>query len=389
MSVSVQPRGDKFQLRVVHKLLPRPFFHTFAARDEARAYGRQLHDLLDAGIVPTELITPAPRDKDDLVLVAVVRAYLNEAQGLTDSDSALLTTVVDLREIDGIRVSGVTARWAAAYVSGLKKRGLAPGTIRKRVGALGRVLDWHLRRDHGAGEGVGVVLNPLRVMPDGYSVYTDADVQSAGLEKAPADEHRDRRLGPGEEDRIRRALAGEKREDRERALTPDPALQLLFGLIIDTGLRLSEAFRLRADQVDLQKRIVRVEGSKGRRGASKPRIVPLKPSLAELLAPWCRDRVGLVFPFWDGTSADRRRAGHRLSQRFRVLFDYAQVPNFTEHDLRHEATCRWFELRMPGGGWVFSEIEICRIMGWSSPAMALRYASLRGEDLSARLAGVA
>lgn len=57
----------------------------------------------------------------------------------------------------------------------------------------------------------------------------------------------------------------------------------------------------------------------------------------------------------------------------------------TEHDLRHEATCRWMQMRQPGGGWVFSDVEICRIMGWTSTDMMLTYASLRGEDLAARL----
>ena len=50
----------------------------------------------------------------------------------------------------------------------------------------------------------------------------------------------------------------------------------------------------------------------------------------------------------------------------------------------HEAACRWFELRNDRG-WVFSDIEICRVMGWKDTRMALRYASMRGEDLSSRL----
>jgi integrase len=54
------------------------------------------------------------------------------------------------------------------------------------------------------------------------------------------------------------------------------------------------------------------------------------------------------------------------------------------HDLRHEAACRWFEHRT-GAGWTFSDVEVARIMGWASLAMALRYASMRGEDLAARL----
>ena len=58
------------------------------------------------------------------------------------------------------------------------------------------------------------------------------------------------------------------------------------------------------------------------------------------------------------------------------------------HDLRREAKCRWVEPRDAGGRWVFSEVEICKIMGWTDPRMMLRYASLRGTDLADRLAAL-
>ena len=88
----------------------------------------------------------------------------------------------------------------------------------------------------------------------------------------------------------------------------------------------------------------------------------------------------------NGSEDDQTKvATSRLSARFRVLFDYTKVSNMTEHALRHEATCRWVLMRQPSGGWVFSDVEICRIMGWSSTVMMLTYASLRGEDLAARL----
>jgi integrase len=92
-----------------------------------------------------------------------------------------------------------------------------------------------------------------------------------------------------------------------------------------------------------------------------------------------------MFAFWDGSPEDLRRCTMRLSKRFDTLFDYAGVPDCTEHDLRHCATCAWFELRDAAGRWVFSEIEICKILGWSDTKMAIRYASFRSEDLSARL----
>ena len=165
---------------------------------------------------------------------------------------------------------------------------------------------------------------------------------------------------------------------------PDAAFVLLFDLIINTGLRLSEALKLRVDQYDGQRGLLKVEGSKGERGRIKPRTVPLVPALRPVLADWCKGRVGLVFPFWSGDPEELKRASARISHRYKVLFDYAQVPDCTEHDMRHEATCRWVTMRDKAGRWMWSETEICKFMGWTDTKMFLRYASLRGEDFADR-----
>lgn len=388
MSVSVQARGGRFQLRVQHRLLPKPFFHTFPTEPEARTYGDQMQALLDAGVVPAELLADVPKG-DDPLLVEVIRSYV-KSQPVTASDDKLLGVM--LAELVGVRVSNVTYAWADAYVRRLKgKRSdggkpLAPGTIRKRVGVLGRVLDWRIRMTTPAG--VVPLANALRLLPDGYSVYSRAEaaVLQAAEQDVPKDVTRDRRFGPGEEARILDALAGQKRDDRERALVVDPAFNMMFLLIVHTGMRLREAYRLRADQVDLKRLVISVDGSKGARGLIKPRQVPIKPVLEPLLREYLAGgRIGRLFPFWDGTEEDLARATARLSARFSVLFRYAKVPDFSEHDLRHEATCRWVEMRSPRGGWAFGDIEICRIMGWTDTRMMLRYASLRGEDLAARM----
>lgn len=383
MAINVQQRGKRHQLRVIDKLLPKPFFFTFDTESEARAYGEQLQALLARGIVPQELLVAAPRGHDPL-LVEIIRAY-TKAAPLTDSDDALLTTM--LPELAGRRASGVTFAWAEQYIRDLKAKRLAPSSIRKRVGVLGRVMDWHIRQTTKPGE--HPLANVLRLLPKGYSVYTRAEAEQlqAAKVEVPRDVERDRRLHVDEERRIVAALAGQKREGRERALEVDPQLTMLYHLVVDTGLRLREAYRLRVDQVDLARHVIRVEGSKGHRGESKPRVVPIKPQLEVRLREYLRGRVGLLFGFWDGRSDPKslKACTARLSSRFATLFAYAQVDDFTEHDLRHEATCRWVEMRSSRGGWVFSEIEICRIMGWKDTRMMLRYASLRGEDLAARM----
>jgi len=376
---SVQQRGDKWQLRVVSKHLPRPYFDTFDTEADARTYGAQLEALLARGIVPADLAT-GPKRTENPALSKIITIYL-EAGTPAPSDRPVLAQLS--ADVGTVRLLDVSPAWADAWVGRLKTVDhLAPSTIRKRVEALARVLDWHARRTGGAAQ-----VNPLRSMPRGYASPTAAEARAMALagQEVRCDVERDRRLDAAELQRLRAALAGVARPDRQRAWPVDAGLTLLFELILGTGLRLSEAYRLRVDQVDLVRWVLRVEGSKGHRGKIKPRTVPLVPELRPLLSEACRDRVGRVFDFWDGTPEDLKKCTTRLSKRFSNLLHYADVPDCTEHDLRHEATCRWVTLRDPAGRWVFSETEICKIMGWSDLKMMLRYASLRGEDLAARL----
>ena len=378
---NVKQRGDKFQLTVKHKLLLKPYYETFDDKVAAERAGQLYEAILLGGKVPQEMT--APVQGSSAMLMDAIKSYTQLAP-ITDSDNDLLGNVVD--EVALMRVSDVTVSWADAYVRELKvQKNLAPGTIRKRIGVLARVLDWYQVRDAESRGDKSNYINPLRLMPVGYSQYSRMEaplVKSAGG-KVKTDVKRDFRVGPEVEARVRSALPGEKRPGRERALEVDPAFTMLFDLILDTGLRLSEAYKMRTDQVSGA--VLKVEGSKGSRGEIKPRVVPLKRDLREKLQTWCDGKTGLMFPFWDGTPEGVRPTTSRLSSRFGSLFDFAGSPELTEHDLRHEATCRWFELRSPSGGWMFSDIEICRIMGWTRTDMALRYASLRGEDLSNRL----
>lgn len=377
MATNIQPRSGKFQLRVTHKLLPKPFFFTFLTQPEAESYRDQLMALLASGVVPQDMLSKT-QGGDDPLLPVVIKDYVTSTP-VTDSDDALLALI--RLEVIGVRVSGVTFAWTEDYVRQLKspEQHLAPSSIRKRVGALARVMDWHLKRV--AADGSMPRANPLRMLARGYSAYSKED---AKLVEPKVDVVRNRRLAPDEAVRVLAALDGVKREDRERPFTDDKAFGLLYRLIVDTGLRLYEAYRLTVLAIDFKTNIIRVDGSKGHRGVIKPRVVPIKKELRQPLRDWCHGRVGLVFPYWDGKQESRKKTQGRLTQRFMGLFDYAEVDDFTEHDLRHEAACRWFDLRNERG-WVFSDVEVCRIMGWSDMRMALRYASLRGEDLSMRL----
>jgi len=385
-SVRRTPLG-RYELTISSKLLPRRVYLTFDSEKEARDYGQQCAKWLKAGIVPEGLV---PQKREPAALLGpLIRDWIRTGQP-SKSDVEILDLLFD--EVGTIQLRGVTYAWAESWVQSLKHdKNLAPGTIRKRVQALSKALDWSLRRTPDIVAG-----NPLKLLPRGYSTYTELDAEIlAGKSLAPKiDIERDRRLVGDEEQRILAALDGQKRPDRERPLTGKdlPDLRVLFQLIVNAGPRLREAYQIRRTWVDLARRVIKVQSSKQWRGRVKFRDVPMTPFVHDLLASYLASTEegskpeDPIFPFWDGQPETLRATTNRLSQRFKALFSYAQCADLTEHDLRHEATCRWFELRTPDGHWALREPEIMRIMGWAPGSkMAARYASFRAENMTDRL----
>lgn len=142
MPMHVQKRGSRFQLRVTHENLPKPFFHTFLTQEEADNNGSYLLAALDKGVVPVELLAGQPKSDNDPVLSALLRKWENEAH-ISRTDRDLIELVWE--DVLTTRVSEVTYQWAKAYVSKLKLiKNLAPSTIRARVGVISRALSWHI-----------------------------------------------------------------------------------------------------------------------------------------------------------------------------------------------------------------------------------------------------
>ncbi len=392
---AVRPnKTGRFELTITNKLLPkgRAWF-TFDTEAEAKAYGDQAEKWLAAGIVPPDLAATTTADRAEL-LGPVIRTWSNSG---TPSAADLDELQRLYMELGAVPLRSITYTWCEAWVRRMKlEHNLAPSTIRKRVQALARAIDAHLRRTPDAMAG-----NPLRLLPKGYSTYTQGDreavakLAATGQEVAVrVDQVRDRRLHDGEEAGILRALAGHKRDGRERALDVDPEFTLLFRTILHTGLRLREAYRLRVDQIDLQRRVARPQVTKLWHGKVAHRAVPLTPELLAAITEHLASRGDVARPellfgtLWDGdaSAVALKKTTARLSSRFARLFGYAAAAGLTEHDLRHEATCRWFEMRGPDGHWLWRAEEIGRIMGWKPGSkMIERYASFRPEDLAGRM----
>lgn len=377
--------GGKFELCIRHKLLPKRIYLTFEDEVAANQYGEQCDKLLKAGIVPTGLVEDVSKPQERLSII--ILAWMNTG---TPAKSDLDLLKLLMGELGAMRLDQVTYTWAQGWVRDMKLlANYSPGTIRKRIGALSRCLDDYLRKHPSA-----LLGNPLRLLPRGAATYNAQDAaQAVSMKKvAKVDVVRDRRLKPGEYGRIVKALAGEKRDDRERPLDlkEADALRMLFLLIYYSGVRLREAYTLRVSQLKMKAKVIDVKSSKQWYGRLKMRSVPMRKELHAALEHYLGLRefasTELLFPWWDGDPDNLARVTSKLSTQFGRLFAYAGCDGLTEHDLRHEATCQWYELKAADGQWMFRDKEVEKIMGWApGSTMAARYASFRAEDLAERL----
>ena len=357
-----------FELRIVHKSLPKPYYSTHDDRETAERYAKEVVKALTLGYVPPELKEEA---RQSLPMTQVLRAYLKDG-AIAATDRAM---VEFLQNTLTITIKGVTVKWVDTWISEMKKAQLKPGTIRKRVESLARAVDWWNRREY---ESDKIPVNPLRTLAKGYSTYRES---TTGVK----DTERDRRLLPGEVEKIEATILGKKRDDRQRAMSVPHARSflLMFRLILYTGLRLREAYSIKVSDINMSTRTVFIPKSK----TGRARDVPLVPVLYNWIADGALPTTPetLLFPFWDGTPEDLRGATNRLSGQFRRVFEYSNCKDLVEHDLRHEATCRWMEMRNSSGQWMFRPEEVRRITGHKSVQQFERYLSLRGSDLSDRL----
>lgn len=388
MARARQKPSGKWEIGVRHPSLPggRKYF-TFDTEAEANAYADQWRLMKMADIAPpAELLKAAPRNT--VTLAHVVRAWMNSGLAAPTQQSALGSLVM---EVGSVRLADASYKWLMEYVQRLKvKNNLTPASIKHRVQALGRSIDEYLRNHPDV-----VMQNPTRLLPKGYANYSEVDTKLAEAAGGEAKENvaRDRRLHPGEHEKIVAVLSGHQREDKQRGLQlkGGNAMLTMYLLIVNTGLRLKEAYTLTRGQVDMDSKVIRVQNSKQWRGKVSFRDVPMRPEAHAALANYLSTRPMLpsarLFPFMDEEpDLPIKKVSQRLSFRYRLAFEYAGIVGLHEHDLRHEATCRWLELKDATGNWMFRLEEVNRIMGWSSNStMAQRYASFRGSDLAARL----
>ncbi|QRR09740.1 site-specific integrase [Burkholderia sp. MS455] len=168
---------------------------------------------------------------------------------------------------------------------------------------------------------------------------------------------RDRRLKLGEQAALLSAC------DDARA----PYLRPVVELALETAMRQSELVSLAWQRISLSGRYAYLPVTKN----GTARGVPLSSRAIEILATLSRGGNGTGAVFAGVTAEAVKRAFIRAIRR-------AGLDNLRFHDLRHEATSRFFErgLTVP---------EVARITGHKTWAMLERYTHLQLDDVARRL----
>lgn len=226
-----------------------------------------------------------------------------------------------------------------------KAEALSPTTVRLELALLGHIFTTAIREWR-----IGLVQNPV-----------------ANIRKPAAGEGRNRRLNANEERRLREAVES----------YANPMLGWIFTIALETGMRSGEIAGLHLRQVDLARRVVRLDVTKN----DSARTVPLTKRAVEAFTaavanPTRPKDCSLVF--YGEPGRDGKRRPYVFSKVWDNIKTSLGLSDLRFHDLRHEAVSRLVEAG-------FSDQEVSAISGHRSMQMLKRYTHLRAEDLIDRL----
>ena len=284
----------------------------------------------------------------------------------TDRREAERTTL--LAALDRYKVD-VTASKKTAYGEGLlidrlKKTRLAQFSLATIQGSdIASYRDQRLKE--GASSNtvrieLALISHLYTVAVSDWGMPLSNPVRMARKPKLPR--RRDRRLnstpdtdGRTEEDRLIAACQASKSQ----------WLEPIVRLAILTGMRRGEIFGMCWEDVDLPQGTVHLKDTKN----GERRTVPLSPAAQTVLRDLPRCLDGRVFPI----------GGSGFAHTFQRATEKAGIAGLTFHDLRHEATSRFFEQGL-------DLMEVAAITGHKSLSMLKRYAHLRATDIAKKMA---
>ena len=293
--------------------------------DDARARLRRGETLVDEAGVQADQMTMFKLYEE-----TVARFWAGSKAEETTTSNALRVVMLLGRDRP---VEGVDAAAVDAVVVTLQKKGLSGGTINRHLATLSKMLKFaHTRRW-------------IKYVPP--------------IERREESEHRIRFYSAAEEKKILDWFV----------CSGNPVHHDLIVLLLDTGLRLGEALRLRF--VDVQSGMVSVVTAKG----GRPRSVPQTARVTEMLSR----RLANVRPMHTTARVFDPLTKDGVEKRWvkcREAVGLKDDEQAVLHACRHTFASRLVQAAVP-------ILHVQQLLGHASLQMTMRYAHLAPADLSA------
>jgi integrase len=315
------PSGS-WQVRIRRNAIP-PISKTFNSKAAARRWARQIEVQVDEG----NFVDRSELDKT--TLGDLIDRYLLEVTPSKKSSQSETKRLNYLkRELGSMVLSTIQSKHIAGFRDKRLKEGKAGGTVIKDINSLSHIFnvaikDW----------GIPLINNPVQL-----------------IRKPSAGRGRDRRLEENELELLLDALE----------LTEIKSIVLLA---IETSMRRSEIVSLHWPNIHLNDRFLILPDTKN----GEVRTVPLSTKAIHIFKTLTRNSEN-VFNVKPGS----------VTQAFGRACKRANLENLKFHDLRHEATSRFFELGL-------NTMEVSSITGHKSLQMLKRYTHLKAKELALKL----
>jgi len=241
-------------------------------------------------------------------------------------------------------------------VSGLRRTWLSDIWLSKlNSGHLARYRDERLSEvgASACNRDLSIISHAIRIAMSEWGFNLPGN-PAANLRKPPQPKGRTRRLEGDEGQRLMMACQA----------SDNPYLAPLVALAIETAMRRGELLGLDWDDLHLDQNYVHLAVTKN--GTS--RDVPLSPVARQTIEALPRSISGRVIPVHPEAL---KGLWNRATRR-------ADIMDLRFHDLRHEATTRFFEKGL-------GVMEVAAITGHKDLRMLQRYVQLRPEDLARKL----
>jgi integrase len=324
---TIEKRGQFWRVKVRRAGLPAQT-RTFDSKTLAQQWARGVESEIDKGIVVDRRVAQR------LSLAEILERYRHEVtpskRGAADENLRL--KAMAQRPFARIRTSALTSSHLAAYRDERLKV-VSGAIVNREFSVLSHAIDTARRE---------------------WDVYLPTNPCTL-VRRPPQGRPRDRRLQGDEEQRLLAACRGARNK----------WLAHFVALAIETGMRRGELLGLSWDNVDLERRTAFLPVTKN----GESRGVPLSSRAVTVLRGLPASSSGRVFG--ELTPLALRQSFNRATRR-------AGITGLRLHDLRHEATSRFFEKGL-------NVMEVASVTGHKTLQMLKRYTHLSVTDLATRL----